>query len=87
MKIKDIKKAYDSVSANDELKEKVFSRLETGTDDAPQTGISHIELKKGGGSWLTVTTFCAAAAMIAIVIVLSNAVFNASCRIKKFQFC
>ena len=37
MKIEDIKKAYDSVSANDELKEKVFARLETETEDVLQS--------------------------------------------------
>ena len=37
MKIEDIKKAYDSVSANDDLKAKVFSRLESETEDVSQS--------------------------------------------------
>lgn len=76
MKINDIKKAFDSVSANGELKEKVFSRLEAETEDVPNTETSYIELKKGGGSWITVTTLCTAVAMIAIMFVLSNMIFN-----------
>ena len=37
MKIEDIKKAYDSVSANDDLKAKVFSRLESETENVSQS--------------------------------------------------
>lgn len=78
MKIDDIKKAFDSVSANGELKEKVFSRLSIETEDDPITETSYIKLKKGGGSWLTVTALCAAVAMVATVFVLSNVIFEAN---------
>lgn len=48
MKNDEIKKAFDSISANNELKEKVFSRIdaETKTKDVPQTETSNIESKK-----------------------------------------
>lgn len=78
MKIDDIKKAFDSVSANGKLKEKVFSRLDTelDTEDISQTETFQIKPKKGGGSRLPITAFCTAAAVIATVLVLSRAVFN-----------
>ena len=78
MKIDDIKKAFDSVSANGELKEKVFSRLdrELDTEDIPQTETFQIKPKKGGGSRFPITAFCTAAAVIATVLILSRAVFN-----------
>lgn len=78
MKIDDIKKAFDSVSANGELKEKVFSRLdaELDTEDIPQTETFQIKPKKGGGSRFPITAFCTAAAVIATVMLLSRAVFN-----------
>lgn len=76
MKINDIKKAYDSVSANGELKEKVFSRLDVETEDVPQEETSLIEIKKGGEARLRITSFVAAAAMIATVFVISKVVFN-----------
>lgn len=76
MKINDIKKAYDSVSANGELKEKVFSRLDVGTEDIPQTETSLIEIKKGGETRLRMASFVAAAAMIAIALIIGKLVFN-----------
>ena len=76
MKINDIKKAYESVSANGELKEKVFSRLDAETEDIPQTETSLIEIKKGGEARLRITSFVAAAAMIATVFVISKVAFN-----------
>ena len=77
MKIDDIKKAFDSVSANGELKEKVFSRLDAETEDFSRTETSHIELKKGGGTRFTAAAFIAAAAMIAMVLVVNKTVFDA----------
>lgn len=92
MKIEDIKKAYDSVSANDDLKAKVFSRLESEMEDVSQSVLpqhyaeteedipkmeiemSHIQRKKGG-SRLTATALLAAA-MIAMVFVVGNTIFN-----------
>lgn len=80
MKINDIKKAFDSVSANGELKEKVFSRLETElsaeTENISQEETSQIELKKGGGKRFTAAAFCTAAAMVAAVFLISRTVFN-----------
>lgn len=93
MKIDDLKNAFDSVSANGELKEKVFSRLESEMEDVPQKmppqhyaepeddipkmaeEMSHIQRRKGGGLRFTVTVFYAAA-MIALVFVLSKTIFN-----------
>lgn len=80
MKINDIKKAFDSVSANGELKEKVFSRLEkelsAETENISQEETSQIELKKGGGKNFTAAAFCTAAAMVAAVFLISRTVFN-----------
>lgn len=76
MKINDIKKAYDSVSANGELKEKVFSRLDVETEDIPQTETSLIEIKKGGETRLRIASFVAAAAMIAMALIIGKLVFN-----------
>lgn len=80
MKISDFKKAFDSVSANDELKEKVFSRLEAETEKEtkifPKEEMSYIELKKGGGKRFTTAAFCTAAAMVAVMFLISKAVFN-----------
>lgn len=78
MKIDDIKKAFDSVSANGELKEKVFSRLdeETDTEDIPLTETFQIVPRKGGGSRFPITAFCTAVAVIAVVLGLSRVVFN-----------
>ena len=77
MKIEDIKMAYDSVSSTAELKEKVFSRLDTETEDFSQTGASHIKLKKGGGSKFTAASFAVAAAVITLVLVINKTVFDA----------
>ena len=76
MKINDIKKAYDSVSANGELKEKVFSRLDTETEDVPQEETSLIEIRKGGEARLRIASFVAAAAMIAMALIIGKLVFN-----------
>lgn len=76
MKINDIKKAYDSVSANGELKEKVFSRLYAETEDIPQTETFPIEIRKGGETRLRITSFVAAAAMIAMALIIGKLVFN-----------
>lgn len=74
MKIDDIKKAYDSVSANGELKEKVFSRFDYENEDISRTETSHIEIKRGG--MFRITSFAAAAAMIAAVFVIGRVFFN-----------
>lgn len=76
MKINDIKEAYDSVSANGELKEKVFSRLYAETEDIPQTETFPIEVRKGGETRLRITSFVAAAAMIAMALIIGKLVFN-----------
>lgn len=76
MKINDIKKAYDSVSANGELKEKVFSRLYAETEDIPQTETFPIEIRKGGETRLRITSLVAAAAMIAMALIIGKLVFN-----------
>lgn len=76
MKINDIKKAYESVSANGELKEKVFSRLYAETEDIPQTETFPIEVRKGGETRLRITSFVAAAAMIAMALIIGKLVFN-----------
>lgn len=76
MKINDIKKAYDSVSANGELKEKVFSRLDVETEDIPQTETFPIEIRKGGETRLRMASFVAAAAMIAMALIIGKLVFN-----------
>lgn len=73
MKISEIKKAYDTVSADEKLKEKIFSRLEAdGTEEADFPIIletSQIRLEKKGGLKKAVTALCAAAAVFAAVIV------------------
>ena len=76
MKINDIKKAYDSVSANGELKEKVFSRLYAETEDFPLTETFPIEVRKGGETRLRMASFVAAAAMIAMALIIGKLVFN-----------
>lgn len=76
MKINDIKKAYDSVSANGELKEKVFSRLDTETEDIPLTETFPIEIRKGGETRFRLASFVAAAAMIAMALIIGKVVFN-----------
>ncbi len=78
MKINDIKKAFDSVSVNGELKEKVFSRLdeELDTEDITKTETFQITPKKGSGSRFPITAFCTVVAVIAMVLGLSRAVFN-----------
>lgn len=76
MKINDIKKAYESVSANGELKEKVFSRLDVETEDIPLTETFPIEIRKGGETRLRITSFVAAAAMIAMALFIGKLVFN-----------
>ncbi len=76
MKINDIKKAYESVSANGELKEKVFSRLDAETEDIPLTETFPIEIRKGGETRLRITSFVAAAAMIAMALIIGKLVFN-----------
>lgn len=70
MKISEIKKAYDTVSADERLKEKIFSQLETEETEVPiPLETSQINLKKGGGFKKTVTALCAAAAVFAAVII------------------
>ncbi len=76
MKINDIKKAYDSVSANGELKEKVFARLDTETEDIILTETFPIEIRKGGETRLRIASFVAAAAMIAMALFIGKLVFN-----------
>lgn len=76
MKINDIKEAYDSVSANGELKEKVFSRLDTETEDIPLTETFPIEIRKGGEARFRAASFVAAAAMIAMALIIGKVVFN-----------
>ena len=76
MKINDIKEAYDSVSANGELKEKVFSRLYAETEDFPLTETFPIEVRKGGETRLRMASFVAAAAMIAMALIIGKLVFN-----------
>ena len=69
MKISEIKKAYDTVSADEKLKEKIFSRLETEETEIPiPLKTSQIELKKGGVSKKVITALCAAAAVFAALI-------------------
>ena len=76
MKINDIKEAYESVSANGELKEKVFSRLCAETEDFPLTETFPIEVRKGGETRLRMASFVAAAAMIAMALIIGKLVFN-----------
>lgn len=72
MKISEIKKAYDTVSADEKLKEKVFSKLEAEETDKADFPIiletSQIKLEKKGGLKKAVTALCAAAAVFAAVI-------------------
>lgn len=73
MKISEIKKAYDTVHADEKLKEKIFSRLEA--DDTEEADIpiiletSHIKIEKRGGLKKAAAAICAAAAMVAAVLV------------------
>ncbi|MDE6596949.1 MAG: hypothetical protein K2K44_13195, partial [Oscillospiraceae bacterium] len=57
-------------------KEKVFSRLYAETEDIPQEETSLIEIKKGGETRLRITSFVAAAAMIAMALIIGKLVFN-----------
>lgn len=75
MKKDDIKKAFDSVSANDDLKEKVFLRLEKELDPPSKTETFQINTKKGGSKRFAAASFCTAAAII-MTLVLSRTVFN-----------
>lgn len=69
MKISEIKKAYDTVSADEKLKEKIFSRLETEETEVPiPLETSRLELKKGGVSKKVITALCAAAAVFAALL-------------------
>lgn len=69
MKISEIKKAYDTVSADEKLKEKIFSQLETEDTEIPiPLKTSQIELKKGGGFKKAMTAVCAAAVFAAVMI-------------------
>lgn len=72
MKISEIKKAYDTVSADEKLKEKIFSKLEAEESEEADIPIiletSHIKLEKRGGLKKTVTALCAAAAVFAAVL-------------------
>lgn len=79
MKINDIKKAYDSVSANDELREKVLMRIAAENDladDNEEYETSQIEIIPKGGSRHMFAAICTAAATIAAVFIISRAVFN-----------
>lgn len=73
MKISEIKKAYDTVSADEKLKEKIFSKLEAEETDKADFPIiletSQIKLEKKGGLKKAVTALCAAAAVFAAIIV------------------
>lgn len=73
MKISEIKKAYDTVSADEKLKEKIFSRLETGDTEEADIPIiletSHIKIEKRGGLKKAAAAICAAAAVFAAVLV------------------
>lgn len=53
MKKSDIKRAYDSVSSGDELKEKIFARLEMEKKIFTEKETSHIKLKNGGSHYFT----------------------------------
>lgn len=72
MKISEIKKAYDTVSADEKLKEKIFSKLEAEETEEADFPIiletSQIKLEKKGGLKKAVTALCAAAAVFAAVI-------------------
>lgn len=72
MKISEIKKAYDTVSADEKLKEKIFSRLEAEETEEADFPIiletSQIKLEKKGGLKRAVAALCAAAAVFAAVI-------------------
>lgn len=72
MKISEIKKAYDTVSADEKLKEKIFSKLEAeDTEEADFPIIletSQIKLEKKGGLKKAVAALCAVAAVFAAVI-------------------
>lgn len=77
MKISEIKKAYDTVSADEKLKEKIFSQLETEETEIPiSLKTSQIELKKGGGFKKAMTAVCAAAAVFAAVIIGRAALYG-----------
>lgn len=73
MKISEIKKAYDTVSTDEKLKEKIFSKLEAEETEETDFPIiletSQIKLEKKGGLKKAVTALCAAAAVFAAVIV------------------
>ncbi len=73
MKISEIKKAYDTVSADEKLKEKIFSRLEAEDTEEADIPIiletSQIKIGKKGGLKKAVTALCAAAAVFAAVII------------------
>lgn len=66
----DIKRAYDSISVNSELKEKVFARLEMEKKNFPEKKKSYIELKQGGSYKFTAAAICIAAAMAAAVLLI-----------------
>lgn len=67
MKKSDIKRAYDSVSSSDELKEKVFAQLETEKKIFTKKKMPYIKLKHGGSHKFTAAAICIAAAMVAAV--------------------
>lgn len=70
MKISEIKKAYDTVHADEKLKERIFSRLEAEeTEILLPTETSRIELKKGGSYKKVITALCTAAAVFAAVVI------------------
>lgn len=69
MKISEIKKAYDTVSADEKLKEKIFSRLETEeTEIQLPLEMSRLELKKRDVFKKAMTAVCAAAVFAAVMI-------------------
>lgn len=79
MKIDDIKKAYDSVSVNDELREKVLMRIAAENDladDNEEYETSQIEITPIVGARHTVAAFITAAVTVATVFIISKAVFN-----------
>lgn len=72
MKKSDIKRAYDSISVNSELKEKVFARLETEKKIFTEKKMFYIKLKQGCNHKFIAAAICTAVAMIAAVFLISK---------------
>ncbi len=72
MKKSDIKRAYNGISVNSELKEKVFARLEMEKKNFPEKKKSYIKLKQGGSYKFTAAAICIAATMVAAIFLIGN---------------